>query len=42
MTDFVEEWLNLGISYIGGCCRTTSNDLQEIAKKIKNWENKIV
>lgn len=42
VTAFVEEWLNLGISYIGGCCRTTPNDLQEIAQKIKNWENKIL
>ncbi|KAK9510452.1 hypothetical protein O3M35_005239 [Rhynocoris fuscipes] len=42
VTAFVEEWLNLGISYLGGCCRTTPADLQEMAQKITKWENKML
>lgn len=38
--DFVPEWLDLGISYIGGCCRTNSEDVSKIIKKKKQWENR--
>ena len=38
--EYVEEWLNLGVCFIGGCCRTTSQDIQKITKEVKKWKSK--
>lgn len=40
---FVKEWIDLGVRYIGGCCRTDVSTLEKIAIEIKTWqaENKI-
>ncbi|XP_072943025.1 translin-associated factor X-interacting protein 1-like isoform X2 [Epargyreus clarus] len=27
---FVHDWLNLGVKYVGGCCRTSSEDISRI------------
>lgn len=40
--DYIPEWLDLGITFIGGCCRTKSEDIYNMSKKIKGWENKIL
>ncbi|XP_014292991.1 homocysteine S-methyltransferase YbgG isoform X2 [Halyomorpha halys] len=42
VADYVEEWLNLGVSYIGGCCRTNAEDTQQMLQQINQWKNKIV
>lgn len=35
---FVEDWLNLGVRYIGGCCRTYAKDVTQIKKKVLEWQ----
>ena len=35
--EFVKEWLDLGVRYIGGCCRTGSKTIEIIASEVKNW-----
>lgn len=34
---FVDEWLDLGIRYIGGCCRTCNVDISHIRVQVDNW-----
>lgn len=36
---FVSEWLDLGVRYIGGCCRTNSADVKKIRAEVEKWEN---
>ncbi|XP_014208211.1 uncharacterized protein LOC106639218 [Copidosoma floridanum] len=35
--EFVKEWLDLGVRYIGGCCRTGTKDIIRIAEEVKAW-----
>lgn len=35
---FVPIWLDLGVKYIGCCCRTTIEDLQKIKVEVKKWQ----
>ncbi|XP_043273880.1 homocysteine S-methyltransferase-like [Venturia canescens] len=37
--DFVHEWLDLGVRYIGGCCRTKAEDVVKIRKQIELWQS---
>ncbi|KAJ8670603.1 hypothetical protein QAD02_001862 [Eretmocerus hayati] len=37
--EFVKEWLDLGVRYIGGCCRTGTKDILRIATEVKNWKS---
>lgn len=37
LMEFVNDWLNLGVKYIGGCCRTDANDVLSIKKAVKKW-----
>lgn len=37
---FVHEWLDLGVRYIGGCCRTYAEDIKKIQTEVKTWKNK--
>lgn len=37
---FVHEWLDLGVRYIGGCCRTSAIDVEKIRCKVETWQNK--
>lgn len=32
--EFIDEWLNLGVRYIGGCCRTCATDVKLIRAKV--------
>lgn len=32
--EFVDEWLDLGVRYIGGCCRTYAKDVKRIRCKV--------
>ncbi|XP_069698295.1 homocysteine S-methyltransferase-like isoform X1 [Periplaneta americana] len=38
--DYVQEWLNLGVTYIGGCCRTYADDITRIKKEVNKWTSK--
>lgn len=38
--NFVSEWLDIGISIIGACCRTNDKDIRNISRKVKDWEEK--
>lgn len=37
---FVHEWLDLGVRYIGGCCRTYATDIANIRTQVESWCNK--
>ena len=32
--DYVEEWLEIGFKWIGGCCRVEPHELSEIRNKM--------
>jgi len=33
--DFIEEWLEIGFRWIGGCCRVTPDEIRQISAKVK-------
>jgi homocysteine S-methyltransferase len=35
--DFVPSWLNAGASWIGGCCRTTPDDIRAVRAMVDDW-----
>ncbi|XP_001605767.2 homocysteine S-methyltransferase [Nasonia vitripennis] len=35
--EFVKDWLDIGVRYIGSCCRTGSKDIERIAAEVKSW-----
>ena len=37
---FIDEWLNLGVRYIGGCCRTHAVHIKKIRAEVENWQSK--
>lgn len=39
LENFIPEWLDLGVKYIGGCCRTYAKDITNIRDTVKLWEN---
>ncbi|XP_017875831.1 uncharacterized protein LOC108622448 [Ceratina calcarata] len=40
--EFIHEWLDLGVRYIGGCCRTTATDIRKIRVEVEKWQSKYV
>ncbi|CAH0401489.1 unnamed protein product [Chilo suppressalis] len=34
---FVQEWLDIGVRYIGGCCRTYGADISRIRSQVYKW-----
>lgn len=34
ITQFIKEWVDLGVIYIGCCCRTTAEDIEKIRQEI--------
>lgn len=34
--DAVEDWIALGAKYIGGCCRTTADHIQNIKQRVES------
>lgn len=34
---YVDEWLDLGVRLIGGCCRVTTGDIGRIAERVERW-----
>ncbi|KOC69268.1 Homocysteine S-methyltransferase 2 [Habropoda laboriosa] len=37
---FIPEWLELGIQYLGGCCRMYAEDIKLIRKEVNNFKTK--
>ncbi|XP_043263199.1 homocysteine S-methyltransferase 2-like [Colletes gigas] len=37
---FIPEWLDLGIQYIGGCCRMYAENIKSIRKEVNNYKKK--
>lgn len=35
--EFIDEWLDLGVRYIGGCCRTYATDVKQIRSRVDQW-----
>ncbi|XP_023724192.2 homocysteine S-methyltransferase isoform X1 [Cryptotermes secundus] len=35
--NYVPEWLTLGVTYIGGCCRTYAADIARIKEEVNKW-----
>lgn len=35
--EFVKDWLDIGVRYIGGCCRTGTKDIERISTEVKSW-----
>lgn len=38
--EFIDEWLDLGVCYIGGCCRTYAVDIKKIRSKVDQRQTK--
>lgn len=36
---YINEWMDLGITYIGGCCRTDDNVIYKMAKDMNKWKS---
>lgn len=36
---YVQKWLDLGISWVGGCCRTYAADVGRIGIEVEKWLN---
>lgn len=36
----VQEWLDLGVKYVGGCCRTDARDVIKIQSEVQFWKVK--
>lgn len=37
---YVQGWLDSGVRYIGGCCRTYAEDIRRIYKEVQRWTDK--
>ncbi|XP_021917572.1 uncharacterized protein LOC110828822 isoform X2 [Zootermopsis nevadensis] len=37
--NYVQEWLNLGVTYVGGCCRTYAADIVKIKEEVDKWKS---
>lgn len=40
--EFIDEWLDLGVRYIGGCCRTYATDIKKIRSKVDQHRDIII
>ncbi|XP_044255749.1 homocysteine S-methyltransferase 1-like [Tribolium madens] len=38
LEEYVPIWLNLGVKFIGGCCRVCDNYITKIADEVRKWE----
>lgn len=34
---YVSRWLDLGVTWIGGCCRTYAIDVSRICREVEKW-----
>lgn len=37
---FVQQWLDLGVRYVGGCCRTYAADVTRIRNQVNCWRDR--
>lgn len=37
--EFILQWLDLGVRYIGGCCRTNAADVKKIRAEVEKWKS---
>lgn len=37
---YVHQWLNMGVRFIGSCCRTYPKCIANICKEVSSWKNK--
>lgn len=37
---YIPLWLDLGISWIGGCCRTYATNVMMIKNEVEKWQHK--
>ncbi|XP_034937130.1 homocysteine S-methyltransferase YbgG-like [Chelonus insularis] len=35
----IHEWLGLGVQYIGGCCRTSDEEIAKIRSQVDSWKS---
>ncbi|XP_017780998.1 PREDICTED: homocysteine S-methyltransferase 1-like isoform X2 [Nicrophorus vespilloides] len=35
---YIHKWLDLGVKYIGGCCRTYAADVTRIGNEVRKWQ----
>ncbi|KAJ8929506.1 hypothetical protein NQ314_017799 [Rhamnusium bicolor] len=40
LENYIPTWLNLGVTYIGGCCRVCANYICKIREQVEKWEEK--
>nr|CAD7409560.1 unnamed protein product [Timema cristinae] len=36
---YIPEWLDLGVTYVGGCCRTYAHDVKRIKEVVQKWSS---
>lgn len=42
LENFIQEWLDVGVRFVGGCCRTYAEDVTKISKEVQKWrKNKL-
>lgn len=39
LENFIHQWLDMGVRYVGGCCRTYATDVSKIRAKVDEWES---
>lgn len=37
---YIQEWLDLGVRYVGGCCRTYAADVSRIRNQVHCWRDR--
>lgn len=37
LAEYVKDWLDNGVRFIGGCCRTSAADIKEIRNEVDKW-----
>lgn len=37
---FIQDWLDLGVRYVGGCCRTYAADVSRIRNQVHRWHER--
>ncbi|XP_015112831.2 uncharacterized protein LOC107038316 [Diachasma alloeum] len=40
LENFIHQWLDLGVRYVGGCCRTYAKDVTKIKREVGRWVGK--
>lgn len=36
---YVSSWLEMGVTWIGGCCRVFASDIARISEEVQNWRD---